>query len=154
MISLVGATVELGGRTVLRDVSLDVGTGEWVTVVGPNGAGKSTLLRYVAGLVRGSGVLQLDGVDSGALRPRDRARLVALVPQSPIVPDGIRVLDYVLLGRTPYLGMLQSEGVRDLEIAYDALARLDLVELAQRAVTTLSGGERQRVLIARERANE
>ena len=154
MIGLVGATVELGGRAVLRDVSLDVARGEWVTVVGPNGAGKSTLLRYVAGLARGAGELRLGGGPAASLRPRDRARLVALVPQAPIVPDGIRVVDYVLLGRTPYLGLLQSEGVRDLEITYDALRRLDLVEFAQRSVTTLSGGERQRVLIARALAQQ
>ncbi|HVE99124.1 MAG TPA: ABC transporter ATP-binding protein [Mycobacteriales bacterium] len=154
MIRLTAVSVDLGRRPVLRDVSLTVGRGEWVTVVGANGAGKSTLLRFVSGLVRGRGDLALDGRDADSLRHRDRARLVALVPQSPIVPDGIRVVDYVLLGRTPHLGPLGAEGPGDLACVHESLERLDLVPFAQRAVTTLSGGERQRVLIARALAQQ
>jgi iron complex transport system ATP-binding protein len=154
VIRLTGVGVELDGRAVLRDVDLEVAGGEWVTVVGPNGAGKSTLLRYVAGLVRGAGELHIDGRPAAALRHRERARLVALVPQAPVVPDGIRVVDYVLLGRTPYLGALQSEGAEDLAVVHDALSRLDLEAFAERTVMTLSGGERQRVLIARALAQQ
>jgi iron complex transport system ATP-binding protein len=149
-----GIGVDLGGRAVLRDVDLDVAAGEWVTIVGPNGAGKSTLLRRVAGLADGRGELHLDGRPVSAMRHRDRARFVALVPQAPVVPDGIRVVDYVLLGRTPYLGPLRAETARDLAIVHDALSRLDLDGFAERAVTTLSGGERQRVAIARALAQQ
>ncbi len=154
MIRLTGVGVELGGRAVLQDVDLDVADGEWVTVVGPNGAGKSTLLRYVAGLARGAGELHIDGRPAAALRHRERARLVALVPQAPVVPDGIRVLDYVLLGRTPYIGALQSESAADLAVVQQSLERLDLEDFAERTVTTLSGGERQRVLVARALAQQ
>ena len=154
MIGVSRVSVELGKQPVLRDVSVDVARGEWVTVVGPNGAGKSTLLRFVAGLVAGDGELRLDGCPASSLSHRDRARLVALVPQSPIVPDGIRVVDYVLLGRTPHLRPLASESPRDLASVREALERLDLVEFAHRVVTTLSGGERQRVLIARALAQQ
>ncbi|HVF19218.1 MAG TPA: ABC transporter ATP-binding protein [Mycobacteriales bacterium] len=149
MIRLTGVSVALGRRPVLDDVSLAVASGEWVTVVGPNGAGKSTLLRYVAGLARGTGSLEIDGRPAESLRHRERARLVALVPQTPVVPDGIRVLDYVLLGRTPYVGALQSESAADLAVARKSLERLDLDGFGSRVVTTLSGGERQRVLLAR-----
>jgi iron complex transport system ATP-binding protein len=149
MIRLTGAHVELGGQPVLRGVDLEVADGEWVAVVGPNGAGKSTMLRLLAGLVRGAGDLVLDGRAATGLRRRDRALLVALVVQSPTIPEGTTVADYVLLGRNPHIRPLGMEGAADLAAVHAALARLDLVPLAGRVVTTLSGGERQRVLLAR-----
>jgi iron complex transport system ATP-binding protein len=142
-------TVDLGGARVLDDVDLAVAPGDWVTVVGPNGAGKSTLLRAIAGLVSHRGEVTLGGRPARELARRDRARLVALVPQTPVVPDGIRVTDYVLLGRTPHLRRLGGYGRADVAAADQALARLDLRALAERRVTSLSGGERQRVLLAR-----
>ena len=149
MIGLTGARVALGGTEILHGIDLAVGDGEWLAVVGPNGAGKSTLLRYVAGLVAGDGTLVLDGRAATALKRRERARLVALVVQAPIIPEGATVVDYVLLGRTPHIRPLGVEGPADIAAVQDALERLDLVDLAGRLVTTLSGGERQRVLIAR-----
>ena len=147
-------SVELGGSRVLDGIDLDVGVGEWVSVVGPNGAGKSTLLRVIAGLASAEGVLELFGRPARGLRRRERARQVALVPQSPVVPPGVSVADYVLLGRTPHIPGLGVEGPGDLAAVHDALARLDLLELAGRVMTTLSGGERQRVLIARALAQQ
>jgi ABC-type hemin transport system ATPase subunit len=95
--------------------------------------------------------------------PRAQAALVALqargvsqpsaswsdVPQSPVIPEGITVADYTLLGRTPHIRPLGVEGHHDLVAVHDALAHLDLLAMADRVVSTLSGGERQRVLIAR-----
>jgi iron complex transport system ATP-binding protein len=141
--------VSLGGVPILRGVDLSVGTGEWVSLLGPNGAGKSTLLRFVCGLVRGTGTLEIGGRSAASMSRRDRARLVALVPQAPTVPAGITVADYVLLGRTPHLSPLGVEGPGDLAAVHAALARLDLLGFAERVLSTLSGGERQRVFIAR-----
>ena len=149
MIGARGVTVDLGGRRILDGIDLAVASGEWLSIVGPNGAGKTTLLRWLAGLVRGAGELELDGRPASSLRRRDRARLVALVPQIPVVPDGMTVADYVLLGRTPHIHPLGVEGTADLGAVHDALDRLELVDFAGRVVSTLSGGERQRVLIAR-----
>lgn len=149
MIQLAGARVVLGDKQVLDGVDLRVGDGEWVAVVGPNGAGKSTLLRLVAGLVRGQGEVRIDGRPAASLKRRERALLVALVVQTPTIPEGATVADYVLLGRTPHIRPLGVEGPADLAAVHDALARLDLIELAGRFVATLSGGERQRVLVAR-----
>jgi len=149
VISCEGVSVKLGSTQVLDGVDLDVPRGGWVSVVGPNGAGKSTLLRYLVGAVSGSGTLRIDDRPADELTRRERAQLVALVPQQPVVPDGIAVVDYVLLGRNPRIRPLGVEGPGDLAAVHDALAHLDLVELADRVVSTLSGGERQRVLLAR-----
>ena len=149
MIECVGAQVSLGGRVILDGVDLKVAGGEWVTIVGANGAGKSTLLRFLAGLVPGRGELRLDGHAAETLSRRRRARLVALVPQIPIIPDGALVADYVSLGRTPYIGAFGAEGRADLAAVHEALERLDLLGFTDRLVASLSGGERQRVLIAR-----
>ena len=149
MIRLSGARVSLGGKEILHGIDLEVADGEWLAIVGPNGAGKSTLLRMVAGLIPGQGELRLQGRPASTLKRRDRARLVALVVQTPLIPDGATVVDYVLLGRTPHIRPLGVEGPTDLLAVGSALDRLELLDLADRLVTTLSGGERQRVLIAR-----
>jgi iron complex transport system ATP-binding protein len=141
--------VDLDGNEIVRGVSLSVASGEWVTVIGPNGAGKSTLLRAIAGLVRFRGGIELFGQASEALSRRQRARLVAMVPQDPVVPPGMVVLDYVLLGRTPYIPPLGRESAADLVAVDEALTRLDLTRFAGRRLESLSGGERQRVFLAR-----
>jgi iron complex transport system ATP-binding protein len=142
-------TVSLGDRQVLAGVDLAVARGEWLSIVGPNGAGKSTLLRYLTGDATLADLIQLAHCPVRRLSRRERAVLVALVPQSPVIPIGMRVVDYVLLGRTPHIRPLGVEGPHDLAAVHDALTHLDLLGLAGREVTTLSGGERQRVLIAR-----
>jgi iron complex transport system ATP-binding protein len=141
--------VRLGGAPILAGVDLSVAPGEWVAVIGPNGAGKSTLLRAVGGLLPAPGAISLFGTPSEALRRRDRARVVATVAQSPVVPAGMPVFDYVLLGRTPYIPPLGRESAADLAAVRDVLDRLDLGGFAHRELATLSGGERQRVFLAR-----
>ncbi|NJC82082.1 ABC transporter ATP-binding protein [Planosporangium mesophilum] len=148
-VSARSVTVALDDRTVLRGADLDVGAGEWVTIIGPNGAGKSTLLRAVGGLLPFTGSIELFGTPITGLRRRERARLVATVPQQPTVPPGIAVLDYVLLGRTPYIPTLGRESRSDLEVVHGVLERLDLTGFAPRPLERLSGGERQRVFLAR-----
>lgn len=149
VLTATGLTVALGGNPVLRGVDLTVLPGEWVTVLGPNGAGKSTMLRAVAGLVPYSGSVELFGTPLVRLRQRERARLVATVAQHPVVPPGIGVLDYVLLGRVPYLSRLGRESAADLEVVRGTLDRLEIAGFADRVLETLSGGERQRVFLAR-----
>ncbi|BFU45131.1 ABC transporter ATP-binding protein [Krasilnikovia sp. MM14-A1004] len=148
-VEVTGLHVRLGGAQILHGVDLTVHTGEWVAVIGPNGAGKSTLLRAVGGLLPYTGSVRLLGTPSDRLRRRDRARVVATVMQSPVVPAGMAVLDYVLLGRTPYISPLGRESGADLGAAHAVLDQLDLAGFARRALATLSGGERQRVFLAR-----
>jgi cobalamin transport system ATP-binding protein len=147
-------TVELGGDRVVDAVSADVQRGEWVTLIGPNGAGKSTLMRAIAGLVQFEGSISLDGAQVRSLARRELARRLAFVPQSPLLPPEMRVREYVLLGRTPYIGTFGGESRHDFEAAEHSLERLDLGKLANRPLRTLSGGEQQRAVLARALAQE
>lgn len=141
--------VTFGDQHVLHGVSVDVDAGGWLGIIGPNGAGKSTLLRTVAGSVAYSGSVLVGGQPIASRTQRERARLVAYVPQRPLFPQGMTVFDYVLLGRTPYLGPLAAESSDDIADVWEALETLHLVDFADRDVATLSGGETQRASFAR-----
>lgn len=154
MIRLEDVTVRRGGRPVVTSVDLGVAPGEWVCVIGPNGAGKSTLLAAIAGLVPFAGTIALGGRAVGELGRKERARTVAMVPQQPVIPEALRVADYVMLGRAPYLGSFGAEGRRDVEVVRSVLGRLDLWWAADRRLDALSGGELQRVVLARALAQE
>ena len=147
-------SVTVGKTTLLEPVSLSVETGTWLSIIGPNGAGKSTLLRSIIGATQSTGSVHINGSDRATMKRTERARQLAWVPQSPTIPTGFTVLDYVLLGRTPHRGPLAAERPEDLAIVDRVLNDLDLVSLAERTVTSLSGGERQRVVIARALAQE
>jgi iron complex transport system ATP-binding protein len=153
-LALHGVSVELGDAEVVRGVSTQVEHGEWVALIGPNGAGKTTLLRAIASLVGYRGVVELLGDDLQALPHRERARRVALVAQTPTMPAEMSVRDYVLLGRTPYIGYLASERRSDHDAAGAAIERLELGPFARRRLSSLSGGERQRAVLARALAQE
>jgi iron complex transport system ATP-binding protein len=141
--------VELDGTNVVDGVSIDVPKGDWLMIVGPNGAGKTTLLRAIAGLASARGMIEVDGRPLSKLHARARAQVIAFVPQTPVIPIGTSVFDYVLLGRTPHISYLGTESAADLEAAAEALEFLDLGRFSSRALESLSGGELQRVLLAR-----
>jgi len=142
-------TVALDHVPVLHAVSCAVPSGGWLALIGPNGAGKTTLLRAVAGLVPYQGTIEVDQADLASLRGRGRARLIAYVPQLPVLPPDMTAGDYVLLGRTPYIGYLGAPGREDRARAAAAADSLDVARFAARRLATLSGGERQRVVLAR-----
>jgi iron complex transport system ATP-binding protein len=147
-------TVSLDRTTVLHSVTCAAAPGGWLVLIGPNGAGKSTLIRAAAGLVGYQGAIKIDGTDVRSLRLRDRARLMAYVPQEPVLPPDMTVEQYVLLGRTPHMGYLGGPGRHDRERAAAALERLDVARFAGRRLARMSGGERQRVVLARALATE
>lgn len=154
MLELESVGVRLGGSAVLRDVSLRVEPGGFFGVIGPNGAGKSTLVRAIAGLVAHDGTIRVAGHTPHQLGARRWARLVAYVPQRPVLPPAMTVTDYVLLGRSPHHGYLGAETARDRAVTGAVLERLDLSGFAARALADLSGGEVQRVVLARALAQE
>jgi iron complex transport system ATP-binding protein len=152
-LSQVGVTIE--GARLLDRIDLHVEAGEWVSLIGPNGAGKSTLLRVVGGAIDGhEGTVTLNGRAINGLRGRNRAQLVAMVPQRPVIPVEMTVFEYVLLGRTPYLGPLAVESRHDLITVAESIKRVDLVGWGHRRLGTLSGGELQRAVLARALAQQ
>ena len=147
-IDIKNLTVKAGAKTLINDVTLSVEAGTWL--IGPNGAGKTSLVETVAGIRKiDAGSIAITGQDIGGLSERERARLVALVPQNPFVPSGMSVRDYVALGRTAYHGMMRAPSAGDRAIVDSVIERLSLQEFAKRNVATLSGGERQRMVLAR-----
>ncbi|MHB1417937.1 MAG: ABC transporter ATP-binding protein, partial [Chloroflexota bacterium] len=148
-------TFAYGLRHVLQGVSLEAKAGEVVGVLGPNGCGKSTFLRVVSGVLRpAAGRVLVEGDDLSRLSRAMVAQKVAVVPQSPHLPDGFTAWEIALLGRTPYLRLLQAEGQNDFAIVRLALELCGALDLAERRMGDLSGGERQRVVIARALAQE
>jgi iron complex transport system ATP-binding protein len=148
-------TAGYGERPVLHGVSIDVRAGELLAIVGPNGAGKSTLLRVLSGALKPwSGSVELEGRPLGEYDRRALARRLAMVAQENLVAFRFTVLEIVLMGRAPHLGAFHFETRHDLEIAYSALERFDLIGLARRPIEELSGGERKRVFLARALAQD
>lgn len=136
-------------RVVVEDLSLSVPDGRITAIVGPNACGKSTLLRAMARLLRPrAGTVVLDGKSIHDLPTRAVARRLGLLPQSPVAPQGIRVIDLVSRGRTPYQSLFRQWSDRDDTAVRDAMAATGTRHLADRMVDQLSGGQRQRVWIA------
>jgi iron complex transport system ATP-binding protein len=149
-----GVCVDRGGVQVVTDVDLVVEPGDWVAVVGPNGAGKTSLLHAVAGLIPATGSVRVGGLDPVRASRRRTARVVALMPQRPVVPEGTSVREMVALGRTPHLRRFGTETAADRDAVERTLHRLELIELADRPAVGLSGGELQRVVLGRALAQQ
>ena len=149
-----GLTASYNGSPVLHDVDIEVGDGEWVALIGPNGAGKTTFLRCVAASIRSEGRVEIGQEEVAELSRRHLAQRVAVVPQQPTLPRGMTVLDYALLGRTPYIPWWGVESATDIEQVREVLLRLDLGGLEGRPLDRLSGGEAQRAVLARALAQD
>ena len=154
MLAARGVSLKLAGVPVLRAVSCAARPGQVTGLVGPNGAGKSTLLRVLAGVLRpDSGSVWLGTAPLTALAARERARLIAYLPQQEAAHP-FTALETVLMGRYPHLSRFALEGADDRRIARAALARTGTERFADRQLDRISGGERQRVLLARALAQQ
>jgi iron complex transport system ATP-binding protein len=139
-----------GDAVLLEDVTLEIAPGSFWAVLGPNGAGKTTLLRALAGLVApDAGEVFLGERPLVARSVLERSRLLALVGHEAPPPFPWSVLELVLMGRAPHLGLRALETNADLERAAAALERVGMTRFANRRIDTLSAGERQRVMWAR-----
>lgn len=148
-------SIRLGGRRVVEGVDLGVQAGEVLAVVGPNGSGKSTLLRGLCGLLPpDAGRVLVHGRELQELRPAERARSLAWVPQQSALGARLTVEEVVAMGRFPHRGVRPGLGPDDRRVITAVLQRCDATDLARRELATLSGGERARVLIARALATE
>ena len=136
-------------RVVVRDLDLQLTEGSFTAIVGPNGCGKSTLLRALGRLMRPtSGQVLLDGRTIARTPTREVAKVLGLLPQSPIAPEGLTVGDLVARGRHPHQTWLRQWSRDDEAVVAEALAWTDMAELAERPVDELSGGQRQRAWIS------
>jgi iron complex transport system ATP-binding protein len=135
---------------VVEKLSFQLNPGELVGLLGPNGCGKTSIIRAMSRtLSLRAGNIRLDGKEIGSISRNEFAREIGVVPQNPILPETFTVLEVVLLGRNPHLGLLRTESAKDIEIVEWAMERTGTAELANRRIGELSGGERQRVTIAR-----
>ena len=154
VLSCNGLSVTIADRSILSQVDLELRAGRVTAIVGPNGAGKSTLLACLAGLREPTaGHAALDGVALSQIRPRDRAKRMAFLPQTPEIAWAVEARTLVELGRTPFIGARGQAG-EDRAAVDRAMAAANVEAFAHRIVDTLSGGERARVLIARALAGE
>ena len=145
------ANVSLGYRDadVISGLDLTVLPERITIIVGANACGKSTLLRGLGRLLRPSGgQVVLDGASVQDLRSTDVAKVLGLLPQTPVAPDGITVAELVGRGRYPHQGWFRRWSANDDEVVATALEATGTAELAERSVAELSGGQRQRVWVA------
>lgn len=142
-------TLGYDGPDIIRDLSLDVPSGQVTTIIGPNGCGKSTLLRALGRLITPrSGQVTLDGVALPQLSSRHIATCLSILPQTPTAPSGLTVADLVSRGRHPRQKWYQQFSAGDQAAVEAALVETDLADLADTPLEDLSGGQRQRAWIS------
>jgi iron complex transport system ATP-binding protein len=144
-----GLSLGYDDQTIVRNLDVDILDGKVTAIVGANACGKSTLLRGLARLLRPrDGAVYLDGKALTELSTLDVAKVLGLLPQSPVAPDGITVADLVSRGRYPHQGWFRRWTGRDDDAVARALDATGTADLAHRALRELSGGQRQRVWVA------
>lgn len=155
-LALRGVTAGYGaGPPQLDAVDLSVSAGELVCVLGPNGAGKTTLVRVASGLLAPTaGEVRLEGAPLASMTREAVARTLAVVEQVQTLTMGFRVREVVAMGRAPHQDAWMRASAEDARVVDAALARCDLVALADRPAHALSGGEQKRVAVARALAQE
>ena len=137
------------GEDILAGVDLHARAGEVTTLIGPNGCGKSTLLKTLSKILAPrQGSVMVGEVDLHAMSAKDAAQQVALLPQHPVAPDGLRVGELVARGRHPYQGRMRGLSATDREIIARACEATEIVDFLDRDIASLSGGQRQRVWLA------
>ena len=141
--------------STFHDVNFQLDKGEILTILGANGAGKSTLLNCLANLLEPySGKILLNGIPVGELSLKKAARLIGYVPQNHAPVYDYSVRDFIVMGRAPHLGMLETPSKEDYAIVDDVIKELGIEKLSGKAYTQISGGERQQALIGRAIAQQ
>jgi iron complex transport system ATP-binding protein len=139
-----------GEALVLKNISFQVPQRDFFIIIGPNGSGKTTLMKVLSGILKPqNGELKILNRPIDQYHRKALAKTIAFVPQMTFADFPFTVTEIVLMGRSPYLGILGLEQENDLEVANQAIAFTGLENLAHRKLDQLSGGEQQRVFIAR-----
>ncbi|WP_102272476.1 ABC transporter ATP-binding protein [Cytobacillus massiliigabonensis] len=136
-------------KVIIRDIELEIPSNKISVIIGANGCGKSTLLKTLAKLIKpSSGEITLDGKAISKIPPKQLARVLGILPQSPVVPEGITVADLIGRGRFPHQSLLSGWSKKDYEAVAEAMEIMNITEFANHDIDELSGGQRQRVWIA------
>lgn len=150
MISVRNLSFSYGSHRVLEDISFDASPGEMLCILGANGAGKSTLFKCILGLLKGyKGSVTVDGRPLEGMSAKEKALIIAYIPQATRPAFAYNVMDMVLMGTTARMQGMMSPGTDERALATEALRRVGIEHLAERDYTKISGGEQQLVLIAR-----
>lgn len=144
-----GLTLGYGEAIIIDSLDLAIPKGEITVLVGPNGCGKSTLLRSLARLLKPiSGDILIGDKSTKSLHTKDIARSLAILPQGPVAPAGLKVKELVKQGRFPHKNWLKQWTREDEQIVDAALESTGMSDFAQRNIHALSGGQRQRAWIS------
>ena len=148
-------TLGYGEDIIIDDLNIAIPKGEITVFIGGNGCGKSTLLRSLARLLKPKGGdVVLDGEDIAKLGTKEVAKKLSILPQNPVTPEGLTVMELVKQGRHPYRGFLKQWAKEDESAVNNALEATNMLDFKERSVDTLSGGQRQRAWIAMTLAQE
>jgi iron complex transport system ATP-binding protein len=148
-------TIGYSDRVVGRGLDVALEQGEVLALLGPNGGGKTTLLKTLLGILAPqAGEVAIGGRSLGAISVRERARLIAYVPQVHVPTFAFTVESVVLMGRTAHGNLFSRPSAHDRTVAARMLEQFGIAHLAPRPYTMISGGERQLVLLARALAQE
>jgi iron complex transport system ATP-binding protein len=149
-LSIEGLDVDLAKTPIVKNLSLQVGRGQFVGIIGPNGCGKTTLLKSIYKVLRPrKGTVLLETIDLINAHPRIVARHLGVVGQFNEVSFDFSVYEMVMMGRQPHKRPMEADTLQDHQITEYALQAVNLAHLAHRSFLTLSGGEKQRVILAR-----
>lgn len=148
-ISTKNLNISYGNLDIVKDLNLDIPKGKITTIIGSNGCGKSTILKTIARIIQAkSGDIFVNNINIKERSPKDLAKVMAVLPQSPQAPSGLTVEELIAYGRFPHqkgFGKMRKE---DEDIVTWALKSTGIEEFRDRPIEALSGGQRQRALIA------
>lgn len=149
MIEIKNLSYRIRGKPILKDINLNIASGDFWLIFGPNGAGKTTLFRIIAGLITDyEGEVSIDGHNIRRDSKKQLARSVSYLPQFEEFSLPLTVREILMAGRYPYLSLFQDYSTDDYNILHQALETFGIVEFENRGINTLSGGERKKVMLA------
>jgi len=150
LLSLQSLSVGYGGKQIVYDVSFDINAGELCALLGQNGSGKTTLLKGICGLLPLSGGRCIsNGLDCSVLNEKERARQISYIPQRFSKLMNVNVLDVVMMGLYPQLGLFDFPTTEDKAAALSSLEKMEIPHLADDDFSRLSEGQKQLVILAR-----
>lgn len=148
-------SISYGNKEILKDINITINEGEFVGIIGPNGTGKSTLIKAITDIIDISkGKITINGMDNRKISRRDRAKIIAVVPQEYSIDFNFNAFDIVMMGRNPHMYNKKGMENNNFEIVQEAMLMTNTWKLKDSIYNELSGGEKQRVIIARAIAQQ